>query len=96
MNYEQLLNEQEMVLNKITELTDSMKWYTVTTQSLRELEEHVMTLGQLEKDMELVLFLEDEEERNTEERARYLEMMHYLEQNSPAQDEQAGPICSMT
>lgn len=82
MNYEQMLNEQEEVLGKIAKLTDSMRWYTVTATSLRELEEHVMTLGQLERDMELLLFLEDEEERATEERACYLERMYYLEQDS--------------
>lgn len=79
MNSEQMLEEQDLTLLRIIEIAQEMRDYTVTRARLKALEEEVLTLGQLEDDLDVQIGLEDKLEEEMLQREEEQERMRAID-----------------
>ena len=77
--YDELVEEQSILLEKISLLVDDMKDYVITEEGLEELQKHVSSLKILEKMVREELERDNELEYREREREEELERIRAIE-----------------
>lgn len=77
--YDELVEEQSLILEKVSSLVDDMRGYVITEEGLEELQRYVTSLRILEKMVREELERDNEIERREQEREEELERIRAIE-----------------